>query len=91
MNSDQSIQPASKAELKEIILENHKEIERLNDEIRLLCRALFAPKSEKQAVGPSPQIPLFDIPENFPTEAEEEAPVEVPAHTRRKKRTQKTT
>jgi len=79
--------PDNKHELAEIILANAKEIERLNEEIRLLRQALFAPKSEKLPIGESPQLPLFDMPENPPSadDGEEDEEIIVPAHTRKKK------
>ncbi len=85
MKDDRKVLPDSNAELKNIVLAKDKEIDRLHEEIRLLRQALFAPKSEKTCTDPSPQLPLFDIPENPSPEVEEEAPVEVPAHTRKKK------
>ncbi len=85
MEKDQQNLPDSKTELKKIVFAKDKEIDLLNEEIRLLRLALFAPKSEKNIVGSSPQLPLFDIPENPSPESEEEPPVEVPAHTRSKK------
>ncbi len=70
-------------DLKDIIIRKDAEIERLNEEVRLLRQALFAPKSEKHHAGPSPQLPLFDMPENPP---KEEKVVEIPVtgHTRKK-------
>ncbi|MCB2183771.1 MAG: IS66 family transposase [Desulfobulbaceae bacterium] len=82
-------------DLKEIIqsqgqqLESkNQEIERLEEENRLLRQALFAPKSEKRKdQEPSPQLPLFDIPENPPAdeESKQEEEIIVPEHTRKKK------
>lgn len=48
----------NKDELKEIVLSQNKEIQRLNEEIRLLRHALFGAKSEKLPVGPNPQPPI---------------------------------
>ncbi len=87
MKSDPHILPDSKAELKNIIFSKDKKIERLEEEIRLLRHTIFGQKTEKQATGSSPQLPLFDIPENPPEETEdkEEEGVIVPEHTRKKK------
>lgn len=86
MKHDQLPLPENKAELKKIIFSKDEEIERLNEENRLLRQALFAPKSEKHPDGPSPQLSLFDMPENPPEETPEEKPVvTIPEHTRCKK------
>ncbi len=86
MKNSQLKLPDSKAELTKIVLSNFKEIERLNEENRLLRQALFAPKSEKLPIGESPQWPLFDMPENPPEEdSEEDEEVVVPEHTRKKR------
>jgi transposase len=89
MENSQLNLPESKVELTEIILSNTKEIERLNEEVRLLRQLLFAPKSEKLPVGKYPQLSLFDMPENPPEEVDEEEKIIVPAHTRTKKRGRK--
>jgi transposase len=86
MKNSQLSLPENKAELKEIVLSQDKEIQRLNEEIRLLRHALFGPKSEKLPVGPNPQLHLFDMPENPPEEPEnEEQEITVPEHTRQKR------
>ncbi len=78
--------PDSKAGLTKIVLAKIKEVERLSEENRLLRQALFAPKSEKMPVGDSPQLPLFDMPENPPVKEDEaDDKIKVPAHTRKKK------
>lgn len=68
--------------------ELYQKIEQLEEEIRLLRLALFAPKSEKKKeAGPSPQLPLFDMPENPPAEIDEpetDDSITIPAHTRKK-------
>lgn len=85
MKSSQLDLPESQAELAEIILSNVKEIERLNEEVRLLRQLLFAPKSEKLPVGKYPQLSLFDMPENPPEEEDEKVDtIIVPEHTRKK-------
>ena len=78
----------TKADLQQIIASKNQKIEQLEEEIRLLRLALFAPKSEKKKDdGPSPQLPLFDMPENPPAENDEteEEEIIVPAHARKKK------
>ncbi len=72
-------------DLQDIIIRKDAEIERLNEEVRLLRQALFAPKSEKLHAGPSPQLPLFDMPENPPEEDEKVTETTVAEHTRQKK------
>jgi transposase len=89
MKSNQMVLPDSKAELIDIIITHTREIDRLNDIIRLLRHALFAPKTEKAKapVGENPQLYLFDMPENPPA-ADDDEPVEeieVPGYTRSKK------
>ncbi len=88
MKNTQPHLPDSSDELKEIILLNVIEIERLSAENNLLRQALFCPKSEKMPVGDSPQLPLFDLPENPPEEEEDDSEgkdIVVPEHTRKKK------
>ncbi len=70
----------TKAELKQ-------KIELLEDEIRLLRKALFAPKSEKRQDEDSPQLPLFDMPENLQDDSEDQKdePVAVTGHSRKKR------
>jgi transposase len=86
MKSSQINLPDSKTELTKIVLSNIKEIERLNDENRLLRQALFAPKSEKLPLCKSPQYPLFDMPENPPEEETDDAEeIVVTKHTRKKR------
>lgn len=82
--------PESRDELIEKIISGAQEIERLNEEIRLLRQVLFAPKSEKKRpFGESPQLNLFDIQEELPADGDEDEDqaeeIIVPAHTRRKK------
>ncbi len=83
MKNSQHSLPENKAKLKEIVFSQDKEIQRLNEEIRLLRHALFGTKSEKLPAGPNPQLLLFDMPENPPKEPEKE--VTVPEHTRQKR------
>ncbi len=86
MKSNNLELPTNTAKLTEIVLSKVNEIERLEEEIRLLRHALFGPKTEKLPVGESPQLPLFDMPE--PPEVEEDEEVKkivVPEHTRKKK------
>jgi hypothetical protein len=65
MKNKQTSLPKKAAELKKILLDKDQEINRLQEEIRLLRLALFAPKSEKRKDNePSPQLSLFDMPEN---------------------------
>lgn len=86
METNQPSLPENRTELKEIVLSQDKEIQRLNEENRLLRQALFGPKSEKSPAGPSPQLHLFDMPENPPEEEDEEdGEITVPTHTRKKK------
>jgi len=86
METSQSSLPENKSELKEIVLSQDKEIQRLNEEIRLLRQALFGPKSEKLPAVPSPQLHLFDMPENPPEEdGGEGGEITVPTHTRKKR------
>lgn len=86
METNRPSLPENRAELKEIVLSQDKEIQRLNEENRLLRQALFGPKSEKSPAGPSPQLHLFDMPENPPEEEDEEdGEITVPTHTRKKK------
>ena len=75
----------TKDNLHEIISSKDQEIERLKDEIRLLRKALFAPKSEKRIEEDSPQLPLFDMPENPQEEETEEEEVVITTHSRKKK------
>jgi transposase len=77
--------PESKDELRKIILSQIEEIERLDHTISLLRKALFAPKSEKKPLGESPQLPLFDMPENPPDKEDDKEVVVVPEHTRKKR------
>lgn len=87
MKNSQLDLPESKIELTKIILSNAKEIERLEEEVRLLRQVLFAPKSEKLPVGKFPQPSLFDMPENPPEEADKKVDeIIVPEHTRAKKK-----
>ncbi len=82
--------PESKGELNKIIISNVKEIERLEEEVRLLRQLLFAPKSEKLPVGKSFQLSLFDMPENLPEEAGDTTDkIIVPEHIRSKKKGRK--
>lgn len=78
----------TKVELQKVIISKDQEIERLNEENRLLRQALFAPKSEKcQDDDSSPQLSLFDMPENPPDNHEEpeEEEVIIKEHSRKKK------
>lgn len=61
METSQSSLPENKAELKEIVLSQDKEIQRLNEENRLLRQALFGSKSEKLPVVSSPQLPTVNL------------------------------
>lgn len=67
--------------------ELYQKIEQLEEENRLLRQALFAPKSEKRKPDTlSPQLSLFDIPENPPIDDDEpEEEVVVKEHSRKKK------
>lgn len=89
MKNAQTIMPESKPELKKIIQNKEQEIERLEEENRLLRKALFASKSEKRKNDEqSPQLPLFDMPENPPEsdeQGEEEAEVNIKEHSRKKR------
>ena len=78
--------PENTVDLQNIIQELYKEIEFLEAQNNLLRQALFAPKSEKRPLGESPQLPLFDLPENPPpSDDKEEEIVVIPAHTRKKR------
>lgn len=79
--------PDSRKELKEIVLSNREKIKRLEEENRLLRLALFAPKSEKLPVKDSPQLLLFDMPENLPEEEhiEKGDETEIGPYTRKKR------
>ena len=98
MKYDHSTLPDNAVELKKIILDLQKqstktevdyqvEINYLNEQIRILRQTIFGAKSEKSHIGKSPQLPLFDMPENLPgklpTEPQEE--IIVPEHSRKKK------
>ena len=98
MEYDQSTLPDNAAELKKIILDiqtqstktevdYQAEINYLNEQIRILRQTIFGAKSEKNHIGKSPQLPLFDMPENLPGEllAETQEEVIVPEHSRKKK------
>lgn len=87
MKCDRYVLPDSMAELKNLIFSKDQEIDRLEEEVRLLRHAIFGQKTEKQAAGPSPQLLLFDMPENpqEETDDKEEEVVTVPEHTRKKK------
>ena len=77
----------NKAELLHAIKAKDQQIERLEEENRLLRKALFAPKSEKvSSHDESPQLPLFDMPENPPESDEEpEKKIVIKEHSRVKK------
>jgi transposase len=77
----------NKAELLHAIKTKDQQIERLEEENRLLRKALFAPKSEKvNSHDESPQLPLFDMPENPPESDEEpEKKIVIKEHSRVKK------
>jgi transposase len=95
MNSTPSNLPENTIDLQKIIQSQglqirskNQEIERLEEEIRLLRQALFAPKSEKRKdTGLSPQLALFDLPENPPAEEDSkpEKEIVISEHTRKKK------
>ena len=79
MEYDQSTLPDDAAELKKIVLDIQEqstktevdyqaEINHLNEQIRILRQTIFGTKSEKNHIGKSPQLPLFDMPENLPGE-----------------------
>ncbi len=65
------------------------EINYLNEQIRVLRQTIFGPTSEKRDLGDSPQLLLFDMPENIPenlsAETEELEEIVVPEHNRKKK------
>ncbi len=75
----------TKEKLHEIISSKDQQIELLEDEIRILRKALFAPKSEKRIEEDSPQLPLFDMPENPQEEETKEGEVVIKTHSRKKK------
>lgn len=80
MKNKQTTLPKNAVELKKILLDKVLEIERLQEENRLLRLALFAPKSEKRKDDESsPQLSLFDMPENPPVvdDQDEEAGQEI--------------
>lgn len=98
MKYDHSTLPDNAAELKKIILGLQKqstktevdyqaEINYLNEQIRILQQTIFGAKSEKSHIGKSPQLPLFDMPENLPEEllSEKQEEIIVPEHSRKKK------
>ncbi|MDX2495402.1 MAG: IS66 family transposase [Desulfuromusa sp.] len=89
MENSQLDLPESKGELTQIIISNVQEIERLEEEVRLLRQLLFAPKSEKLPVGKFPQLSLFDMPENLPEVDDTTDTIVVPEHTRTKKKGRK--
>jgi len=64
-----------------------EEINYLNEQIRILRQTIFGTKSEKDPSGKSPQLSLFDMPENLPEEllTEEQEEIIVPEHSRKKK------
>ena len=94
MEIDAATLPDTTSDLKEIIVELHRQIGDLRDaydketgilleQIRHLRAQLFGRKSEKIQGGPQ-TLPLFDMPE--PAEEEEpEEEVHIPAHTRGKR------
>ena len=63
------------------------EINYLNEQIRILQQTIFGAKSEESHIGKSPQLPLFDMPENLPEEllSEKQEEIIVPEHSRKKK------
>lgn len=79
--------PDSPEKLKQIILEmqrqHDKDIRILEERVRYLYHKLFGKKSEKSS-GPSPQLPLFDLPEPDPDTAKppKEKESEVKGHKR---------
>ncbi len=78
--------PEGREDIAKIILADRRQIRRLEEEVRLLRHSLFGPKSEKMPNGDSPQLLLFDMPENPPEEEVEQAvEVTVPSHTRQKR------
>jgi len=96
MNYEHSTLPDDSAELKKIILDIQEqsidyqaEINYLNEQIRVLRQTIFGSKSEKRALGESPQLPLFDMPESLPEdpaiEAGKQEEIIVPEHSRKKK------
>ncbi len=90
MKDSQLDLPESKGELTQIIHSNVKEIERLEEEVRLLRQLLYAPKSEKLPVGKLTQLSLFDMPENPPENEDDSTDkIIVPEHTRTKKKGRK--
>lgn len=86
MNNIMTTLPESREEIAQIILSKDSEIQRLEEEVRLLRQSIFGPKSEKLPDGDSPQLLLFDMPENPPEEEDMEADeIVVPTHTRKKR------
>ncbi len=71
MNTIMKTLPESREEIAQIIHSKDTEIERLEEEVRLLRQSLFGLKSEKLPDGDSPQLLLFDMPENPPEEDEQ--------------------
>ena len=81
--------PDNPDELKALILSKDEHITILEEQIRVLKKAIFGPKSEKhrpdEAEGGA-QLHLFNEAEALLEEEKEQAPVSVPEHTRQKPR-----
>ncbi len=64
------------------------EISYLNEQIRVLRQTIFGSKSEKRALGESPQLPLFDMPESAPDNepaADKKEDIDFSVHSRKRK------
>lgn len=77
------------AESKKAHADYEAEINYLNEQIRILRQTIFGPTSEKRSFGDSPQLLLFDMPENLPAnlsaETEELEEIVVPEQSKKKK------
>lgn len=81
--------PDNTEELKAIILSKDEHITILEEQIRVLKKAIFGPKSEKHRPDEGEggaQLHLFNEAEALLEEEKEQAPVSVPEHTRQKPR-----
>ena len=89
MNHKHSTLPDDPDKLKKMVLDFQAEINFLNEKIRVLRQTIFGPTSEKRDPGDSPQLSLFDMPEDIPellsTEAEESEDIVIAEHSRKKK------
>lgn len=78
-------QPISKQQLVSIVSQFEEQLKYLEEQNRLLRQALFGRKSEKPIVEDRFQMPLFDTPPVEQAPADENEPVTVTSHNRKKR------